>query len=144
MRFKAAEKRNRTINVELTSMIDVVFLLIIFFMTTAQFARLTRAEVSLPQEPGAQDPIPEEAGLVINITQSGQIIVNVNDAPINLGELENLVKQEIAKYPDRSAHHLKLLIRADKNSKSARLNQIVNLLQTLDVGAARIATQVPR
>lgn len=142
MRFVEAEKRKRTITVELTSMIDVVFLLIIFFMTTAQFARQTRAEVSLPQEQGEQDPVPEEAGLVINITEAGLIIVN--DAQVNLEELEYLVQQEIAQYPDRSTHQLKLLIRADKNAKSARLNQIVNLLQTLNVGAARIATQVPR
>lgn len=142
MRFVEAEKRKRTINVELTSMIDVVFLLIIFFMTTSQFAKKTRAEVSLPQEQGEQDPVPEEAGLVINITEAGLIIVN--DSQINLEELKNIVQQEIAKYPDRSAHQIKLLIRADKNAKSARLNQIVNLLQTLDIGAARIATQVPR
>ncbi len=142
MRFVEAEKRKRTITVELTSMIDVVFLLIIFFMTTSQFAKVSRAEVSLPQELGEQDPTPEEAGLVINIMEDGQIIVN--DAALNMKQLKNLVKQEIAKYPDRSTLQLKLLIRADKNAESARLNQVVSLLQTLNVGAARIATQVPR
>ena len=142
MRFVEAEKRKRTINVELTSMIDVIFLLIIFFMTTAQFAKMTRAEVSLPQEAGEQDPTPVEAGLVINITEGGEIIVN--DASLDLTELEYLVKQEIAKYPDRSAHQLKLLIRADKNAESARLNQVVTLLQSLNIGSARIATEVPK
>ena len=143
MRFVEAEKRKRTINVELTSMIDVVFLLIIFFMTTSQFAKMTRAEVSLPQEAGEQDPTPVEAGLVINITEDGKIIIN-NAPPMNLVELEYLVQQEIAKYPDRSAHQLKLLIRADKNAESARLNQVVTLLQSLNIGSARIATEVPK
>ena len=123
-------------------MIDVVFLLIIFFMTTAQFAKMTRAEVSLPQEQGEQDSRPEEAGLVINITRDGKIIVN--DETLNLIELEYLVQQEITKYSDRSAHQLKLLIRADKNAESSRLNKVVGLLQSLNVGAARIATEVPR
>lgn len=142
MRFVEAEKRKRSINVELTSMIDVVFLLIIFFMTTSQFAKMTRAEVALPQEQGEQDPTPVEAGLVINITEDGQIIVN--DKPLDLDQLKNLVEHEIAKYPDRSAHQLKLLIRADKNADSASLNKIVSLLQSLNIGAARIATEVPR
>lgn len=142
MRFVEPERRKRSINVELTSMIDVVFLLIIFFMTTSQFAKMTRAEVSLPQEQGEQDPTPVEAGLVINITHNGQIIVN--DKPLDLDQLKNLVEQEIAKYPGRSAHQLKLLIRADKNADSASLNKIVSLLQSLNIGAARIATEVPR
>jgi len=143
VRFVEAEKRKRTVTVELTSMIDVVFLLIIFFMTTAQFAKMTRAEVSLPQEAGEQDPTPVEAGLVINITEEGNIIVN-DSKPLDLKELESLVKQEIAKYPVRSANQLKLLIRADKNAKSSRLNKVVVLLQSLNVGAARVATEVPR
>ena len=63
---------------------------------------------------------------------------------MNLVELEYLVQQEIAKYPDRSAHQLKLLIRADKNAESARLNQVVTLLQSLNIGSARIATEVPK
>ncbi len=48
MRFGAARHTERGVAVDLTPMIDVVFLLIIFFMTTAQFARLTRADVELP------------------------------------------------------------------------------------------------
>ena len=47
MRFVSPRNRRKLTTVEMTPMIDVVFLLIIFFMTTAQFARQTRAEVDL-------------------------------------------------------------------------------------------------
>ncbi len=142
MRFVTARERSRSLHIEITPMIDVVFLLIIFFMTTAQFARITRAELALPVEPGEQERAPEEAGLVINLTHAGEIIVA--DQTLDLAELEQLVRQEIQLHTDRPARQLKLLIRADKNADSARLNEIVRLLQGMDVGHARLATEVPR
>ena len=142
MKFVTARERNRSLHIEITPMIDVVFLLIIFFMTTAQFARMTRAELALPIEPGEQERAPEEAGLVINLTRAGEIIVS--DQALDLAELEQLVRQEIELHPDRPARQLKLLIRADKNADSARLNEVVRLLQRMDVGHARLATEVPR
>ena len=142
MKFVTARERNRSLHIEITPMIDVVFLLIIFFMTTAQFARMTRAELALPIEPGEQERAPEEAGLVINLTRAGEIIVS--DQTLDLAELEQLVRQEIQLHSDRPARQLKLLIRADKNANSARLNEIVRLLQGMDIGHARLATEVPR
>ncbi len=142
MRFVTARERSRSLHIEITPMIDVVFLLIIFFMTTAQFARMTRAELALPVEPGEQERAPEEAGLVINLTQAGEIIVA--DRTLGLAQLEQLVRQEIQLHSDRPARQLKLLIRADKNADSARLNEVVRLLQGMDVGHARLATEVPR
>ena len=142
MKFVTARERNRSLHIEITPMIDVVFLLIIFFMTTAQFARMTRAELALPIEPGEQERAPEEAGLVINLTRAGEIIVS--DQTLDLAELEQLVRQEIQLHSDRPARQLKLLIRADKNADSARLNEIVRLLQGMDIGHARLATEVPR
>ena len=142
MRFVTARERKRTLDIEVTPMIDVVFLLIIFFMTTAQFARMTRAELALPMEPGEQERAAEEPGLVINITGEGEIIVS--DQSFDLAGLEQLVREEITLHSDSPPQQLKLLIRADRNADSARLNQVVRLLQSLDVGSARLATEVPR
>ena len=142
MKFGWARQRRRSITVDITPMIDVVFLLIIFFMTTAQFAQLTRADVDLPQERGEQRAEAEQAGIVVNITSEGQLIVS--GRTIGLGELESIVRSEIAREPDRPAQQLKLLIRADRNAPAARLNRVVEMLRPLGVGAARLATEVPR
>ena len=123
-------------------MIDVVFLLIIFFMTTAQVARLTHTEVDLPLERGDQQATPEEAGLVINITGNGEIIVA--SRIVGLAELEGIVRSEIRKDPQRPAAQLKLLLRADRTVAALTLNRVVRLLESLGVGAARLATEVPR
>ncbi|MHC5003429.1 MAG: ExbD/TolR family protein [Planctomycetota bacterium] len=126
-------------SVEITPMIDVVFLLIVFFLTTAQFVRLTRAEVELPEEAGEQEPEAEEAGVVVNLTAGGEIVVA--SETLTLNALEVLVLQEMAVERDEP---LKLMIRADRNADTAHLNRIVARLQDLGVGLARIATEVPR
>lgn len=127
-------------------MIDVVFLLIIFFMATAQFARLTRAEVDLPIEPGEQKQSAEEAGIVVNITKDGTIIVaeQVIHRDDFRAFLEHQMRQraaDAARTGDRS--EIKLLLRADRESDSSILNHVVTELQHLGVNAARIATEVP-
>lgn len=126
----------------LTAMIDVVFLLIIFFMTTAQVAQLTRTEIDLPREKGEQRAAPDEAGLVINITSEGQVVVA--SRTVDLEQLESIVRSELRETSDRSAHQLKLLLRADRNAAAAHLNRVVDLLESLGVGEARLATEVPR
>jgi biopolymer transport protein ExbD len=56
---------------DLTSMIDVVLLLIIFFMASAQFARTMRAEVALPEEAGEATARPAERSLYIDVRADG-------------------------------------------------------------------------
>jgi len=142
VRFTSALSREREVTVDITAMIDVVFLLIIFFMTTAQVARLTHTEIDLPLERGDQQATPDEAGLVININASGEIIVA--SRVVGLAELEEIVRSEIRKDPHRPAAQLKLLLRADRTVSASYLNSVVRLLDSLGVGVARLATEVPR
>ncbi len=122
-------------------MVDVVFLLIIFFMTTAQFSRLTRAEINLPKERGEQKETPEEAGIVINIGRDGELIIS--DRTVSLDELEAIVRDEARQKDGDDAVPVRLLIRADRDADAEMFNRVVTLLTTLGVGEARLATQVP-
>ncbi|MCH7545538.1 MAG: biopolymer transporter ExbD [Planctomycetes bacterium] len=142
MRFGCSRQASRTIEIELTPMIDVVFLLIIFFMVAAQFARITRAELDLPQEKGEQEQAAEEAGLVINLLADGSI--EVAQRTIGIEELLQIVQEEIDRLPSGDPRNVKLLIRADRNNDTATLNDLFNRLRSLGVGAARLATEVPR
>ena len=141
MRFTPRPTRERGATVDITAMIDVVFLLIIFFMTTAQVAQLTRTEIDLPLERGEQPATPDEVGLVINITAEGEIIVA--SRTIDLVKLEEIVRGELNEDPQEPAHELKLLLRADRNAAAAHLNRVVDLLESIGVGTARLATEVP-
>jgi len=141
MRFGRRSQSERIPGIEITAMIDVVFLLIIFFMTTARFARDTRADLDLPKERGEQKEKSEEAGLIVNLDADGRIMVGRRE--VTLEELEAIVLDEIMHVRGRNPENLKLMIRADRNAEAARLNQIVAMLQRNGVGAARLATEVP-
>ena len=142
MRFGRRAHAERLLAFEITAMIDVVFLLIIFFMTTARFAQVTRAELDLPKEQGEQLEAPEEAGIIINIDATGALFVG--QQTVTLDELERIVREEVARLRGRDAERLKLMIRADQNGRTDRLNRVVSRLQRIGVGAARLATEVPR
>ena len=141
MRFGRRVHGERVLDVELTPMIDVVFLLIIFFMTAARFAQDTRTDLELPRERGEQQEVREEAGLIINLDAAGGLFVGRQELTID--ELEELVRSETGRLPGRDIRQLKLMIRADRNADSGRLNEIVSRLRGLGVGAVRLATEVP-
>ncbi len=58
---------------DLTPMIDVVLLLIIFFTLTAQFARTLKTPLDLPQEPGAGQADLSPTAVVIDLTKDGEL-----------------------------------------------------------------------
>ena len=141
MNRRGVKHRVHQLAIDITPMVDVVFLLIIFFMTTAQFARLTRSEVDLPLEPGEQDRTRVEAGLVINLTRQGQIIVA--SKTVDLNELQQMVQDEIRLTADQDPMRLKLLLRADKAADTAVMNRVVSMLQGMGVGQTRFGTEIP-
>lgn len=139
MRFSPHGKRDRQLLLELTSMVDIVFLLIIFFMVTSEFARDARAEVDLPLLKGEQVEQSEEAGLFINIDATGNIILSTSESPVTIAQLsdriQRLVQQESSP---------KVTLRADRNASIIRFNAVIRALNESGVSSARIATEVPR
>lgn len=69
------------INVNLTPLIDVVFLLLIFFMVSTTFTRETQLEVNLPQASNSEE-VTQQATLEVMITAEGEYRVN-GEALIN-------------------------------------------------------------
>lgn len=66
--------------IDMTPMIDVVFLLIIFFMVVSDMSKLDIAQLTLPfadqaSEPQPIDPI-ENPSLCINVQSQGQVLIS--------------------------------------------------------------------
>ena len=58
----------------MTPMIDIVFLLIVFFMTVSQISESNKELLQLPQLEGSQDLQPST--LTVNINRAGDILVS--------------------------------------------------------------------
>lgn len=73
MRFPRPSQEESSVN--LTPLIDVVFLLLIFFMVSTTFDDKTQLAITLPQAEGA--PMLQESGQVeVTITSTGDYLVN--------------------------------------------------------------------
>lgn len=70
----------------LTSMIDVLFLLIIFFMVATKFDEMERnIEVAVPEVANAGDTAPPAQPLVVTVLADGR--VELDSSPLTLEEL---------------------------------------------------------
>ncbi|WP_405220166.1 ExbD/TolR family protein [Lentisalinibacter sediminis] len=73
--------------VNLTSLIDVVFLLLIFFMVSTSFVKESRLTITLPEAESVA-PAAEAERLEVAITAAGAFLVNgrelVNNSPVTL------------------------------------------------------------
>jgi biopolymer transport protein ExbD len=72
---KFPRQRQEEVNVNLTPLIDVVFLLLIFFMVSTTFTKETHLEVDLPEAVGDKT-VTDELVLEILITDEGHYSVN--------------------------------------------------------------------
>ena len=72
MNFRYRERK--TLEITLTPMIDVVFLLLIFFMVTTTFNRETELKIKLPEAHGTE--VTEQKRIILSIDADGVYYVN--------------------------------------------------------------------
>ena len=121
---------------DLTPMIDVVLLLIIFFTLTAQFARTQQAPMDLPREKGEKGAEEKPAALFIDLNQDGRL--SVLGTETDLPNLTRMVEGEIAR--TRKGEDLDLTIRAHRECPAAHLNRLAEALAGVGVRNWKLAT----
>jgi biopolymer transport protein ExbD len=135
MRFNRRTKGGGTQEMNMTPMIDVVFLLMIYFMTTLNAKSISKEPLDLPRQRGTQDQ--SELALTINVDRGGRIIVS--GETLTLPQLITLVSEHAGSDPAS----LDVVIRADRAGNSRTINQVSSRLLKLGVGKVRFATEKP-
>lgn len=129
-------RRGGKLEINMTPMIDVTFLLLIFFMTVNQISNTNAEPVELPQLKGSQDQ--SEAVITVNVDQLGDIIVSGNR--LSLGQFASLVGTELAAN-ESDPTRIRVVLRADRRGTSRVVNEIVAMLVRLDIRQVRIAVR---
>ena len=111
----------------MTPMIDIVFLLIIFFMTVSQITRIRDLPVQLPSVSGGADQS-KITHVTINVTQDGDI--HVSGKARTEGEVVALLGELLPQY-DNNPLRIKIEIRYDRRCKAATMNRLVKRLTEL-------------
>jgi biopolymer transport protein ExbD len=134
MKLRAREREEPT--VDLTSLIDVVFLLLIFFMVSTNFERQAVLKIDLPEASAVEAPVevPERLELVIDPT--GRMYLNdqqlVDD---QRGTLIAAFRQAAGEQRD-----LPLLLRADRMTPHHYVVMAMDVAAELGFNNLSIAT----
>ena len=122
---------------DLTPMIDVILLLIVFFMLSAQFSRSEQLPLELPAESGertAGEERPSE--IIIDLDKSGGLFVR--GQPATLPELAGLIGVSAA--ASDASRMPSVIVRADRRCKAEHLNTLASELVRLGLKSWRLGT----
>ncbi|KMQ74709.1 ExbD/TolR family protein [Marinobacter subterrani] len=95
MKFK--RQRSQEVGVDLTPLIDVVFLLLIFFMVSTTFTRESHLRVDLPEASGEPREASDVRQIDVVINAEGQYILNDRTLVNNRRETLERGVRELAK-----------------------------------------------
>ena len=118
------EEDNEGVNI--TPLIDVVFLLLVFFLLTSQFNKQEAKFVELPELPkaGGKNIADSNNSLMIVVDKEGRIFLQGSE--INLSGIESVLT-------DKKSLSI-ALIEADSSAPHGRVLQLIAKLQELGLG----------
>ena len=99
-------------NVDLTPMLDVVFILLIFFIVTATFAQEEALGLEPPPPPAPQDDIQEQVPAILILVDATNLI-SVNGRATDIGSVRANIERVRAENPESA-----VVIQAHPKSKS--------------------------
>ncbi len=121
-------------------MVDVVFLLIVFFLTTSSLVEQSRSAVELARQEGEALAAPTTPPLLINITAGGSFVVEGEE--FTLDALLVRVAHEETQSKTRN-QTLEITIRADHRAEMKPANRLATALAERGIRSWRLATQLP-
>lgn len=130
MNFRKNLKLKSTFEINLTPLIDVIFLLLIFFMLSSNFTQPSAINVKLPKASTA-DAIQEEP---VTITVTSENVIYWNNQITTLQELKRTLSQK--KYKNTS-----VFIKADRRSSVGRIVDIWDMGRALGIERINIAAE---
>lgn len=123
----------------MTPMIDVTFLLLIFFMTVNQVSAVNNEPIELPKLKGSVDQ--KEASVTINVDQQGAIHMSGQER--SLAQVVAAISDELAKV-DHNPAMVTVTLRVDRRARCQTVNEIVDALTKLEVRNVRIGVEASR
>ena len=133
MKFKR-RTRSRPAALALTSMLDVIFLLLCFFVTASVFSQWeSEISIQLPAAATGEQPSRLPGEIIVNLAKDGA--VSVNGKKLTLGELESRLARIAKFYPGQP-----VIIRADRETKYDSLVKVIDTCRAADVWNFSLAT----
>ena len=118
--------------IDLTPMLDVVFIMLIFFIVTASFVKEAGIDVTRPAAETAAKQ--DKANIFIALSPAGEIWIDRKNVPPS--QLKATLEKLKAEHPQGS-----VIIQADKDSRSKQLMQVMDAARDAGIGEIAVATE---
>ena len=130
--FSETQSQEEESEINITPMLDVVFIMLIFFIVTASFVKESGIEVNRPDAQTAE--LKEKANILIAITANNQIYVDRRR--VDPRAVRANIERLHAENPQGT-----VVIQADKESKTETLIQVMDASRQAGVFDVAIAAQ---
>src|SRR5690606_1591528 len=118
--------------IDLTPMLDVVFIMLIFFIVTASFVKEAGIDVTRPAAETAAKQ--DKANIFIALSPAGEIWIDRKTVPAS--QLKARLEKLKAEHPQGS-----VIIQAGKDSRSKQLMQVMDAARDAGIGEIAVATE---
>lgn len=116
------ERRKLSEEIPTSSMADITFLLIIFFMVTSTFAATRGLDFALPKEDKNPPIIEKEEAVLIAIRPGG--VLEVDGKPMQMGGILDYLKPKLERNPGKP-----VIIRPDPTAAYGDMVSVYDLLR---------------
>lgn len=130
-RFRNKSEESSDAGVDISPLIDCVFILLIFFIVTTTFVEETGIEVDKPQ--AASSVQLEKTSILLAITDKGEIVYGGRE--IGIAGVQPLVKRMIQK------EEVPVIVQADQNVQSGLLVRVIDEAKLAGALKVSIATK---
>ena len=144
MKFSRSFQEEVTIN--LTPLIDIVFLLLIFFMVSTTFSKESQLRIRLPDASPDSEVEQRPSRLVVAITKSGDYSIrgpNESTGHHLLSRERSVLAEAMAKGA-QGTDELVVVIRADRKTPHEAVVRVMDVARKLGLVRITFANQKPR
>jgi biopolymer transport protein ExbD len=137
--MSAKKLRRIGVKIDMTPMVDVAFLLLIFFMSTSQFDPPQKVPIILPDS-HSNLKVPESDVLILGISKDNQLLWQVGKNPqeeTDMASLEQLVSEQRRKNP-----RIRVAIKADKESDYGTMEDVMAIMQKTNTITFELVTEL--
>jgi len=127
-------KKNKPLDINVAPLIDIVFLLLIFFMLASEFTDFKTIDLVSPSESNTNIEI-TKLPIIINLSETGTI--HVNSETIEKNNLSNFLKTTLTENSSK-----KVVINTDENTKINLLIDIIDIVRDLGIDKIALVTKV--
>ena len=124
-------RSRREPQIGIAPLIDMVFILLIFFLVTTSFVRETGITVNKPVAVSAQTL--EKQSILVAITQRGTI--HINERQVDLRSLGGMIRKALRRSPNRP-----VVIVADRKANTGRVVDVIDRCKLAGVKKVSLAS----